>query len=82
MAKMEQFEKWFEETYPLPPTIERGPIGRDLKSGCRGAWKAALEWALTNKKPIKYHAYKFDYIKTDVVEEEVRNARDKIQGLE
>lgn len=40
---MKQFEKWFEETYPLPPTIERGPIGRELKVACKATYRAALE---------------------------------------
>ena len=43
---MEQFEKWFEETYPLPRTIERGPIGRDMKVACRAVYQHALEWVL------------------------------------
>lgn len=38
-------------------------------------WKAALEWVLTNKKPIQYNAYKFDYIKTDIIEEELEGDR-------
>lgn len=35
------------------------------------AWKAALEWALSHKKPIRYNDYKFDYIKIDVIVEEL-----------
>ena len=40
-------------------------------------WKAALEWVLTHKKPIKYNDYKFDYIKTDVIEEELDATSEK-----
>ena len=40
---MEAFEKYFNENYPLPTTIERGPIGRDFKKGCEQSWKAAFE---------------------------------------
>jgi len=43
---MEQFEKWFEETYPLPRTMERGPISRDMKAACKAAYRTALEWVL------------------------------------
>ena len=43
---MKEFEKYFNEKYPLPPTIERGPVGRDFKRGCGEAWKAALEWVV------------------------------------
>lgn len=39
---MDEFEKWYNEQYPLPPTIERGPIGRDAKEQARSAWKAAI----------------------------------------
>lgn len=38
-----EFEEWFAKEYPLPPTIERGPIGRDFKDGCRKAWEACLK---------------------------------------
>lgn len=41
---MKNFEKWFEETYPLPRTMERGPIGRDMKVACKAAYREALEW--------------------------------------
>jgi len=41
------------------------------------AWRAALEWILTHKKPIKYNDYKFDYIKTDVIEEELNATSEK-----
>ena len=39
-----EFEKQFNKNYPLPPTIERGPIGRDFKKGCKKMWIEALEW--------------------------------------
>ena len=42
---MKAFEVWYEKEFPLPPTIERGPIGRDRKDGCKQAWKAALEYS-------------------------------------
>ena len=42
---MKAFEVWYEKEFPLPPTIERGPIGRDRKDGCKQSWKAALKWA-------------------------------------
>lgn len=44
---MKQFEKWFEETYPLPSTTERGPIGRDMKCACKAAYQEALKWVLS-----------------------------------
>jgi len=43
---MRAFEEWYEKEFPLPPTIERGPIGRDRKDGCKQSWKAALKWVL------------------------------------
>lgn len=48
---MKEFEKWDKKEYPLPPTIERGPIGRDALKQRKHAWKAALRWALDK---IKY----------------------------
>ena len=44
---MKEFEKRFNKNYPLPPTTERGPVGRDFKSGCENMWRAALEWVLS-----------------------------------
>ena len=44
---MKTFEECYEKEFPLPPTIERGPIGRDRKDGCKQSWRAALEWALS-----------------------------------
>lgn len=41
---MEAFEEWYSKEFPLPPTIERGPVGRDHKRGCKDAWKTALKW--------------------------------------
>lgn len=41
------------------------------KADYKAGYRAALEWVLTHKKPIKYKDYKFDYIKTDVIEEEL-----------
>lgn len=43
---MKEFEKQFNKNYSLPPTIERGPVGRDFKNGCEKMWRVALEWAL------------------------------------
>lgn len=48
---MNNFHKWFSRTFPLPPTVERGPVGRELLSGCRASWEAALEWVLKNRLP-------------------------------
>lgn len=42
---MEEFKKWDREKYPLPPTTERGPVGRDALKQRECAWKAALKWA-------------------------------------
>lgn len=35
------FDEWFEENYPLPSTVERGPVGREMKEACRKAWSVA-----------------------------------------
>lgn len=43
---MRQFDRWDMQEYPLPPTIERGPIGRDCLEQRKKAWRAALEWIL------------------------------------
>ena len=43
---MKEFEKQFNKSFPLPSTIERGPIGRDFKNGCKKMWRAALEQVL------------------------------------
>ena len=62
---MDEFEKWSKKEYYTYDALCR-------TDAMRLAWKAALEWALTNKKPIKYKDYKFDYIKTGVIEEELK----------
>lgn len=41
---MKGFDKWDMREYPLPPTIERGPIGRDCLRQRKHAWRAALKW--------------------------------------
>ena len=75
---MSEFNKWLgPDKCPVEVSCERSYKGSEefdceacielLKYG----WRAALEWALTNKKPIKYKDYKFDYIKTDVINEEL-----------
>ena len=61
-----EFEKWWEEKLDMH-------WSHYDKGVCYCAWHAALKWVLTNKKPIKYNAYKFDYIKTDVIEEELED---------
>ena len=63
---MKEFEKWFNEE---PTENEKGY--------CMVAWRAALMWILTHKKPIKYNDYRFDYIKTDVIEEELNATSEK-----
>jgi hypothetical protein len=40
---MKEFKKWFNKNHPLPATIERGPVGRDFKKGCKQSWKASRE---------------------------------------
>ena len=50
---MEEFDKWDMQEYPLPPTIERGPIGRDCLEQRKKAWQAALEWTLTQVTDIE-----------------------------
>lgn len=37
--KMDEFEKWYSEKYPLPPTIERSSVGLYAKEQARAAWK-------------------------------------------
>ena len=66
---MKQFEAWFEETYPLPRTMERGPIGRDLKAGCKAAYREALEWVLSNKTDIGYAG---EAIPADIIRKELK----------
>ena len=71
---MKEFYKWRQKCEESREYICYGDDGgRELcvDLAIEGAWKAALEWALTHKKPIKYNDYKFDYIKTDVIEEEL-----------
>ena len=66
---MRQFERWWvrqDEYYDMDTCGH--------KDTAEAGWKAALEWTMTNKKPIKYNDYKFDYIKTDVIEEELNSA--------
>lgn len=69
VTKMEQFEKCWGIQCAFPVFI------KENETVCRrvaeDTWKAALEWALSHKKPIKYNDYKFDYIKTDVIEAEL-----------
>jgi len=49
---MSEFEKWFNQKYPLTSPLERGPTGKYLKKECEAAWKqsrkVALEWAIKN----------------------------------
>lgn len=40
MAKTEEFVEWFNDEYPLPPTVERGPVGKELKAACRKVYEA------------------------------------------
>ena len=68
---MKEFGKYFNEKYSLPPTIERGPVGRDFKRGCGEAWKAALEWCLTwldNDSPCGC-----DKISSEIIKRELNN---------
>ena len=55
---MKEFEKWERQL----PKRERECRPPDFYEGIAKGWITALEWALTNKKPIKYNDYKFDYI--------------------
>jgi len=52
---MKAFEEWDAKEYPLSPTIERGPIGRDCLRQRKHAWKAALEWVLQNGQLLDLH---------------------------
>ncbi|KKK65533.1 hypothetical protein LCGC14_2973170 [marine sediment metagenome] len=38
----EEFEKWYNKKYPLPPTIERGPMSCAAKNQALSAWKEAM----------------------------------------
>ena len=60
---MKEFEKRFNKEYPLSPTIERGPIGRDFKNGCEKMWRAALEEALKQLNDI----YDSDFENSEIV---------------
>ena len=68
--EMKQYERWQKKVlkHEYSPNVPRG---------AEMGWKAALEWVLTHKKPIKYNNYKFDYIKTDVIEEELNATSEK-----
>lgn len=61
---MVEFEKWDKEEYPLPCTIERGPIGRDALKQRKHAWKAALKWVLNHPDLIDH--YMLDYVKEEL----------------
>lgn len=39
---MDEFEKWYDKTYPLPLLVERGPIGREAKKQAKIAWEEAM----------------------------------------
>lgn len=41
------FKKWDAKNYPLPATIERGPVGRDMLKQREHGWRAALQWVKT-----------------------------------
>ena len=82
---MEQFEKWLKFTQDgwvkdiegnVWPSFG-GLVTRDEAECAKDGWRAALEWVLTHKKPIKYRDYKFDYIKTDVIDEELNATSEK-----
>ena len=49
---MKAFKKWDTKNYPLPATIERGPVGRDMLKQREHGWKAALEWALETAREL------------------------------
>lgn len=40
---MSEFDKWDKKNYSLPPTIERGPVGRDCFKQRKATWVAALK---------------------------------------
>lgn len=63
---MEEFEKWDEKEYSLPPTIERGPIGRYGLNQRKHTWRAALEWVL---KMMRDNSYGPGDISSDIIEE-------------
>ena len=59
---MKEFKAWDEKNYPLPPTIERGPIGRDALKQRETTWRAALEWTIS--QPLCH--YSKDIIKKEL----------------
>lgn len=75
---MKEFEKQFNKKYPLPPTIERGPIGKDFKKGCGEMWKGALEFVQNLYK--KYDLRDWDWtacqIRKDIENELSNNQTD------
>ena len=75
MTELEKAKKkwWYDHNY------DKGANHWDtsiLLNEFEEGWKAALEWVLTNKKPIKYKDYKFDYIKTNVIKRELNGETD------
>lgn len=59
---MKNFEKWCDrQIFCEPGAYKVAKI----------VWRAALEWTLKHKKHINYKDYKFDWIKTDIIEEEL-----------
>ena len=50
LEKALEFEEWFTKEYPLPPTVERGPIGRDFRNGCKKAWNKSIDRSEASRK--------------------------------
>ena len=67
---MKEFENAFNKKYPLPATIEQGPVGRDFKEGCKAMWREALLWFWKTAE----HLSPSDY---ELLEKELEDERTK-----
>ena len=72
---MKEFEKWIRGQDTLPAFPRYGTVDEDFAA--RDGWRAALEWVLSYKKHIKYKDYEFDWVKTDIIDEELTKKEGK-----
>ena len=78
---MKEFEKWLslmnegwvKDVNGDLWALFRVSYTRDEKDAAMDGWQAALKWVLTHKKHIKYKDHEFDWVKTDVIEQELQD---------
>jgi hypothetical protein len=68
---MKAFEAWDAKEYPLPPIIERGPVGRDMLTQRKYAWREALKWFYTKLDYSQEHEQLKALIEEELDDDEI-----------